>query len=508
MELFAAVASLAGLQLQLPQARDEAALLLVDSCDAVPEFARLTRHVGARLRFLGAKLDIQKMRRQMAQLPRLAALAADLRQFERKQRLKTLVLRVATARVVVEDLQALHGAIDEVSVALGLNKSDFEGHEELSPLGRRQRIQEDVEGMRCRLEGYVATAGPLIKGLSDEQVLEGLAVLKYDLDHSKHRMSKRLHTILSSAFNKIVRSSKVRVPYIPSWFVRLDDGSSFEDVRVDNCFASEIDRRSRPGEWSPHMRAVIRQIEVDPAGFERKEFIKATELWLTLSHKHVVKLCGGSHLNSTAFVAYEDAITDSFATCFAHDRETSGDDKSEDNSRLARFWQLFSEIAEGVEYLHSKGIMHGDLRCCNFVISVDGTAKVCDFVDRASKKAEYRQRQTVRWKAPECVVADGPDPSFEGDIFMLGLSLYEAWKGGEPLYGILSDEEIIERYGEIIERNDGGAEDGIRIPDEDLEVIPSCIRTAVERLCKYNPMDRPKITEVVEIFRECSRSRC
>lgn len=42
-------------------------------------------------------------------------------------------------------------------------------------------------------------------------------------------------------------------------------------------------------------------------------------------------------------------------------------------------WRLLCEITEGLEYLHSRDIVHGDLRGANVLISEDGVARLSDF---------------------------------------------------------------------------------------------------------------------------------
>lgn len=41
--------------------------------------------------------------------------------------------------------------------------------------------------------------------------------------------------------------------------------------------------------------------------------------------------------------------------------------------------KLLSEITEGLAYLHSQDIVHGDLRGANVLISEDGVARLSDF---------------------------------------------------------------------------------------------------------------------------------
>jgi len=98
------------------------------------------------------------------------------------------------------------------------------------------------------------------------------------------------------------------------------------------------------------------------------------------------------------------------------------------------------------------------------------------------------RERSVRWKAPECVISNGPDPSFEADVFALGLCLIEAWVGETP-YGMQSDDEIeiLFRTGHTLERPDN---------------LPDSVWNAVKQLCAFDPANRPTIDEVVTLFRE------
>lgn len=42
-------------------------------------------------------------------------------------------------------------------------------------------------------------------------------------------------------------------------------------------------------------------------------------------------------------------------------------------------WQKLFEVAAGLNYLHDEGLIHGDLKCSNLVIGLDGTAMLTDF---------------------------------------------------------------------------------------------------------------------------------
>lgn len=97
-------------------------------------------------------------------------------------------------------------------------------------------------------------------------------------------------------------------------------------------------------------------------------------------------------------------------------------------------WKYLYEVALGLEYLHERGIVHGDLRCCNVLIASDGKAKLSNFGLSAStsRSSEVSAGAVgpLRWQAPE--VLEGRTPSFESDVYSLGMCVLEATTGKEP----------------------------------------------------------------------------
>ncbi len=96
--------------------------------------------------------------------------------------------------------------------------------------------------------------------------------------------------------------------------------------------------------------------------------------------------------------------------------------------------QLGVQIAAGLEYAHSKGIVHRDIKSANLFFTVDKVVKIMDF-GLAKMIEEVRRGTTVvggtpYYMAPE--QAAGETVDHRADIYALGVTLYEFVTGKVP----------------------------------------------------------------------------
>ena len=80
--------------------------------------------------------------------------------------------------------------------------------------------------------------------------------------------------------------------------------------------------------------------------------------------------------------------------------------------------EIFFQICNGVRYLHTHGIVHGDLAPQNILMNFeDGevTVKVTDYFQN--------NKQRLMYSAPE--VIDGKSPTPQSDVWSLGVILYQ-----------------------------------------------------------------------------------
>lgn len=101
--------------------------------------------------------------------------------------------------------------------------------------------------------------------------------------------------------------------------------------------------------------------------------------------------------------------------------------------------QFFTtQILEGLEYLHARGILHRDLKADNILVKMDGTIKISDFGiskksnDIYNNNSNMSMQGSIFWMAPEVVHNQKKGYSAKIDIWSLGCVVLEMFAGRRP----------------------------------------------------------------------------
>ncbi|KAH6776242.1 kinase superfamily with octicosapeptide/Phox/Bem1p domain-containing protein [Perilla frutescens var. hirtella] len=153
------------------------------------------------------------------------------------------------------------------------------------------------------------------------------------------------------------------------------------------------------------------------------------------------------------------------------------------------------DAAFGMEYLHSRNIVHFDLKCDNLLVNLkDSSRPICKVGDFGLSKIKRNTlvtggvRGTLPWMAPELLNGSSSKVSEKVDVFSFGIVLWEILTGEEPYANM--------HYGAII----GGIVNNTLRP-----LVPSFCdpewRLLMEQCWAPDPLARPSFTEIARRLR-------
>jgi hypothetical protein len=166
-----------------------------------------------------------------------------------------------------------------------------------------------------------------------------------------------------------------------------------------------------------------------PAFLEEPEFLerflREAEIGRTLHHPNIVRILERGEVEGVPFFTMELVPGE---TLQAHLHRLGPMDP-----RAAT--RIVVQIAEALDYAHSKGVVHRDLKPSNVMVLADGTAKVMDY---GIARARRFQGLTVtgsflgspEYVAPEAI--EGRPTDGRSDLYSLGILFYEALTGRRP----------------------------------------------------------------------------
>ena len=209
------------------------------------------------------------------------------------------------------------------------------------------------------------------------------------------------------------------------------------------------------------------------------ELISEYFLLKSIRHPNIVKVLNVYPEVENPFVVFEYATKGSLMG------------KNFSNNIMFFLKKFTYEILPAIEALHSRGIVHGDIKPSNILVFTDDTLKISDLGGsvRYLKSGGIPESTsvTLEYSSPEVLKGERLNP--QSDIYSLGVLLYEMLTGRLPFEG--SPEEVI----------NGHLVGSVTPPLEFNPVIPLGVSNLILKMLSKSPLQRPgNIKEIQKIL--------
>ncbi|MGZ8383897.1 MAG: serine/threonine-protein kinase [Nitrospira sp.] len=156
----------------------------------------------------------------------------------------------------------------------------------------------------------------------------------------------------------------------------------------------------------------------------RDRFFREAESTGRLSHPNIVTVYDAGEQDGLAYIAME-YLEGALLSCYCQKSTILPAKQS---------LQIVASVAEALDYAHSQGVVHRDVKPANIMILKQRLVKVMDFgiakMASASKTQTRMILGTPRYMSPE--QATGKDVDGRSDVFSLGVVLFELLSGERP----------------------------------------------------------------------------
>jgi serine/threonine-protein kinase len=237
---------------------------------------------------------------------------------------------------------------------------------------------------------------------------------------------------------------------------------------------ASVYKAQRRGELSALKRPLAHLLD-DPQFRER--FLREAEIGRALNHPNIIRILERGNVGPVPYFTMELLPGETLHAFIA------ARGAAVPRTAVA----IMVQVAEALDFAHSKGVIHRDLKPSNVMLLPDGTAKVMDFGIARARRFEGMTATdaflgTPDYVAPETIDGRGTEP--RSDLYALGLILFELLTGQRPFTGE-SSFAILKKH----------SSQEPPPPSRLQQAVPSELDAIVLRLLRKDPADRPESAE-------------
>ncbi|XVE81654.1 hypothetical protein DITRI_Ditri15bG0082500 [Diplodiscus trichospermus] len=233
----------------------------------------------------------------------------------------------------------------------------------------------------------------------------------------------------------------------------------------------------------------------------RASFRQEVAVWYKLDHPNVTKFVGASMGTSNLKIPSKNPSADSHnslpsrACCVVVEYLPGGTLKHyliRNRRKKLAFKvvvQLALDLARGLSYLHSRKIVHRDVKSENMLLDAHRNLKIADFgvarVEAQNPRDMTGETGTLGYMAPE--VLDGKPYNRRCDVYSFGICLWEIYCCDMPY----PDLSFVDVSSAVVRQN---------LRPEIPRCCPSSLANIMRKSWDANPEKRPEMEEVVRML--------
>ncbi|KAJ3219774.1 hypothetical protein HDU67_009586 [Dinochytrium kinnereticum] len=363
-------------------------------------------------------------------------------EFVKKQALQKFMQRFVNRQNVEARLLGFHQELASISqdLALAIEIDLKQWREE-----DREDRASDLAELEITLQHLIDNDYKILNALElkQQEYLEAMEALQKNLaEHVDRSLERNLERLfMEKALAQLRRvSQNVPAPVVYDWVI-----TSWE-VDIGETIAKGGFGEVARGVWLGHTQVAVKRLFVRLDTNRLKEdFMREVKAWYPLRHPHVLPLLGACATAERPFMV----------SPFMHSGHALQYLDKFPND-IVRVKRLLYEVSQGMQYLHSRRVIHGDLKAINILVDENGKAYVSDFGFAYLKKVTSTRQTsatsqvagTLRWMAPERL--SGGSPTAAVDVYAFAMTCYELITEGDIPLSNLPDSLI---YQAVVNNN-------------------------------------------------------
>ncbi|XP_021821038.1 mitogen-activated protein kinase kinase kinase 5-like [Prunus avium] len=227
----------------------------------------------------------------------------------------------------------------------------------------------------------------------------------------------------------------------------------------------------------------MKEVELDlndPKSAERKKQLEQEiEVLRTLNHPNIVQYYGSEVIDDHFYMYLQQYVHFGSINKYVQDHIIGAMTES-----VVR--NFTRHILYGLAFLHSKKIVHRDIKGANLCVDASGVVKIAGFgmAKRLNGQSNNLSlKGSPYWMAPEVVIQNNPDLGLAVDIWSLGCTIIEMLNGKPPWSDFTGPQAMFK----VLDK----------IPDIP-ETLSAEGKDFLSRCFRRNPAERPSAIQLLE----------